>query len=183
MEAMLEIGIILRLILAVLLGSAIGIERTRAGKTAGLRTFALVSLGACLFVLISTYLTHFYGNLVDPSRVLASIVTGIGFLGAGMIIFGDSGLKNLTTAASIWLTAGVGAAIGLGFYLEAFATTILVIIIFTVFWNAEEYIRTHMLRTPTKKPRSKTKKKTAKRPAKKTATKQIARRATSKTKK
>jgi putative Mg2+ transporter-C (MgtC) family protein len=174
---MFDIEILLRLLLAVLLGSAIGVERTRAGKTAGLRTFALVSLGACLFISMSVYLTDMYGNWSDPSRVLASIVTGIGFLGAGMIVLSKDGLKNLTTAASIWLTAGVGAAIGFGFYFEAFVTTILVIIIFTVFWWLEEYIRQHLLLEP--KPAGKTKKKARK----KSQPKQTAKRATKKTKK
>jgi len=165
---MFDIEIILRLVLAVLLGSAVGVERTRAGKIAGLRTFALVSLGACLFVLMSTYITNMYQGWADPARVLASIVIGIGFLGAGMIILGKDGLKNLTTAASIWLTAGIGAAIGFGFYSEAFITTILVIIIFTLFWELEEYIRKNVFQEP--KPKS-TLKKGTKKPVKKSSKK------------
>jgi putative Mg2+ transporter-C (MgtC) family protein len=121
------------LALALILGFLIGLEREWARKEAGLRTFSLVSLGSALFCLISRIGVEKYlrGTSLDPFRVLSQIVVGVGFLGAGIIIFREKEgiLTGLTTAADIWVTAGIGAAVGLGYYSLAIFTTILVLLL------------------------------------------------------
>ena len=118
---------VVRLLLAVVIGSLIGYQRERAGKPAGLRTNALICLGSALFTILSA--TAFSG--ADPSRVAAGIVTGIGFLGAGAILLRrrDGIIAGLTTAATIWTVAGIGMAVGVGMYLLAIITGVLVLII------------------------------------------------------
>src|SRR3989344_4948720 len=103
-----------QLLLAVFLGAAIGIERELARKTAGMRTFALVAMGAALFSIISKFaFTEFWGVPgFDPSRIASQVVVGIGFLGAGIIIFKESRLQGLTTAAGLWVSAAIGMAVG-----------------------------------------------------------------------
>ena len=105
-------GIAVRLALAVALGAAIGAEREFRDKAAGVTTHALVSLGASLFALVSV---DAFGGGTDPSRVAAQIVTGVGFLGAGAIIRSGVSVRGLTTAASLWVTAAVGTACGIGY--------------------------------------------------------------------
>lgn len=135
-----EIG--LRLIIALVLGALLGVERVRAGKTAGLRTFALVSLGSALFIIVSEQVISSYGHLdIDPMRTAAQIVSGIGFLGAGMIIFQKEHVSNLTTAAGIWVSAAIGMAVGFGLYLESIITTLLVVFTFTLMWDFENYLK------------------------------------------
>ena len=109
--------LLLRLFIAAVLGSGIGLERELSGKPAGLRTHALICLGSCLFTVAS--IEGFAGpDWVDTSRVAAGVVTGIGFLGAGAIIRGDKGrIAGLTTASSIWAIAAIGIAIGAGMYM------------------------------------------------------------------
>lgn len=121
----LELELILRLLLAAVFGMAIGYQRERVGKPAGLRTHALICLGAALFTIISVY--GFKSSLVDPSRVAAGVVAGIGFLGAGVIFRGFRGdrVAGLTTAASIWATAAVGLAAGVGMYLISFVAAVI----------------------------------------------------------
>ena len=102
-----------RLLLAAVLGGAIGAERELNDQAAGLRTHMLLTIGACLFTLISAY---GFGRGTDPSRIAAQIVTGIGFLGGGAIVRHGLTVKGLTTAASIWATASVGVAVGAGDY-------------------------------------------------------------------
>ncbi len=113
---------ILRLLLAAALGAAIGYERERHGKAAGLRTHTLISAGAALFTLASIY---GFDGAADPSRVAAGVVAGIGFIGAGVIFRGmtGSGLAGLTSAACIWVTAAIGLAAGAGLYLISAITT------------------------------------------------------------
>lgn len=108
--------IILRFLLAAALGAAIGYERERHAKAAGLRTHTLISSGAALFTLASIY--GFNGG-ADPSRVAAGVVAGIGFIGAGVIFRGmrGEGVAGITTAASVWVTAAIGLAAGAGLYL------------------------------------------------------------------
>ena len=117
----LEIG--LRLLAAVLLCGLIGLEREVYRKPAGLRTHILVGLGAAIFMMISLLMVRLEegGIAVDASRVVAGVVTGIGFLGAGTIIRSGEGVRGLTTAASIWAAAGVGLAAGGGYYFLATA--------------------------------------------------------------
>ncbi|MCC6290648.1 MgtC/SapB family protein [Candidatus Nomurabacteria bacterium] len=136
--------IIIKLVLAVVLGGALGIERTLAGKTAGMRTYALVSLGSALFIIVSTLVAQQYIaqgiRSFDPLRVASQIVVGIGFLGAGSIIFRDGArkLSGLTTAAGIWVSSGIGMAIGFGFFTLGLLVSILTLLIFTVFWSLEQ---------------------------------------------
>ena len=115
-----------RLLLAAVLGGAIGAERELNDQAAGLRTHMLLTIGACLFTLISAY--GFGGGLgTDPSRLAAQIVTGIGFLGGGAIVRQGLTVKGLTTAASIWATASVGVAVGAGSYVLGIGGAVLVV--------------------------------------------------------
>jgi putative Mg2+ transporter-C (MgtC) family protein len=113
----------LRFLLAVALGASIGYQRERAGKAAGLRTHILVSSGAALFTLVSVY--GFGDAEVDISRVAAGVVLGIGFIGAGVILRGqrEKEVAGLTTAATIWMTAAIGLAAGVGMYLVSVIAT------------------------------------------------------------
>ncbi|NUQ86515.1 MAG: MgtC/SapB family protein [Anaerolineales bacterium] len=116
----------LRLLIAVVLGALVGYERERAGKPAGVRTHGMVSLGAALFAVVSL---HGFGEASDPARVAAQIVTGIGFLGAGAILHQRGSVQGLTTAASLWVTAAIGLAVGVGMLLMSLATAVLVFLL------------------------------------------------------
>ncbi|MAZ67700.1 magnesium transporter MgtC [bacterium] len=133
----------LQLSLAAFLGLLLGAERSIAGKSAGMRTFALVSLGACLFVVVSVLITTQYFGKVnfDPMRVPAAIISGIGFIGAGLIMFRQNLMRGLTTAAGMWVAAGVGAAVGFGLYYIATFTTLLTLLIFTAVWFIEANLK------------------------------------------
>jgi putative Mg2+ transporter-C (MgtC) family protein len=113
-----------RLLLAAVLGGAVGAERELADQPAGLRTHMLLTIGACLFTLVSAY---GFGGSADPSRLAAQIVTGIGFLGGGAIVRYGLTIRGLTTAASIWATTAIGVAVGAGRYLLATGGTLLVV--------------------------------------------------------
>ena len=115
-----------RLLLAAVLGGAIGAERELNDQAAGLRTHMLLTIGACLFTLISAY-GFGSGIGTDPSRLAAQIVTGIGFLGGGAIVRHGLTVKGLTTAASIWATASVGVAVGAGSYVLGIGGAVLVV--------------------------------------------------------
>jgi len=140
-----------QLALAAILGLILGAERSVAGKSAGMRTFALVSLGACLFTIISVLVTTQYLGKVnfDPMRVTASIVTGVGFIGAGLIMFRQNIVRGLTTAAGMWIAAGVGVATGFGLYAIAVYTTLLTLFIFTAVWFIEAKLKLHFGRENT----------------------------------
>jgi putative Mg2+ transporter-C (MgtC) family protein len=133
-----NLEIFARLLVAVILGGLIGLERQLAKKTAGLRTFSLVSLGAALLATISVSLSEMALPNFNIAIIPAGIVTGIGFIGAGIIIFHGSHPKGITTAAGLWVSAAVGMAVGFGFYSLAVFVTILAILIFVVFWLFEE---------------------------------------------
>jgi len=135
-----EIIIFGRLVLAVVLGTLLGIERELAKKTAGVRTYALVSLGATLFTSISLLAFEKFGSQFDLSRIPSNIVVGIGFLGAGVIIFYEAKLRGITTAAGLWVAAAIGTAIGFGFYLISIFTTFLALLVFTLLWVFEREI-------------------------------------------
>lgn len=124
-------GAIAKLVLSLLLGAVIGIERRRKGQIAGLRTFALISMGATLAMLISIYIPQVYLGLKngDPGRIAAQVVSGVGFLGAGAIIQMKGSVRGLTTAAGIWMTACIGLAVGAGMYLISVIATLLIIFI------------------------------------------------------
>ncbi len=121
-----DIEMIARLLLAVVLGILVGVEREIVHKPAGLRTHALVSLGACLFTVVS--IDYFD---VDPARIAAGIVTGIGFIGAGSIIAEKGHVQGVTTAASLWCVASIGLAVGVGAYVLAVVSSALV---FGILW-------------------------------------------------
>lgn len=123
---LLVIEIILRLFLALVLGFAIGFERKMRFKEAGIRTHTIVSMGSCLFMLISMFA---FEGTADTARIAAQIVSGIGFLGAGMIFYHKETIHGLTTAAGIWTTAAIGMAAGAGWYIISVVTTILIILI------------------------------------------------------
>jgi len=116
------VDIILRLLIATFLGAAMGYERERADKPAGLRTNILVCVGAALITAVSI---NGFSDSFDPSRVAAGIVVGIGFLGAGTIIRHETKVVGLTTAATIWVVAGIGLAIGCGLYVPGLVTAVI----------------------------------------------------------
>jgi putative Mg2+ transporter-C (MgtC) family protein len=126
--------IVLRVVLAAVLGGAIGAEREIREREAGLRTHLLVSVGAALFTLVSAYAWEDFsfsaqsGVTFDPTRISAQIVTGIGFLGAGAIIRQGLSVRGLTTAATLWVVAAIGVAAGAGYYWAAVVTTLLVLL-------------------------------------------------------
>lgn len=123
---MVTLDFVLRLLTAIAAGGAVGIERQISNKNAGLRTNTLVSIGACMYVLISGFVTEGTG---DPARIIGQIVTGIGFLGAGVILHRGANVQGLTTAATIWCSAALGCMAGLGLFAETAICTALVIII------------------------------------------------------
>lgn len=129
-----------KLTLAMLLGALIGTERAVLAKqSAGTRTFGLVALGSCLLILMSNYVGGAYLGVVnlDPMRLAAGIVTGVGFLGAGVIIFRRDGLHGVTTAAGLWIVAAVGMAVGFGMYAVSLFATLLTLVMFSVMWFLE----------------------------------------------
>lgn len=124
--------LLLRMVLAGVCGSVIGLERSRRQKDAGIRTHMIVALGAALAIIVSKYgffdLAQFESIKTDPSRIASSVVSGVGFLGAGVIFVRDISIKGLTTAAGIWTTASVGLAIGAGMYTVGIGATILMVV-------------------------------------------------------
>jgi putative Mg2+ transporter-C (MgtC) family protein len=135
----------IRLLSAAALGSLIGFERERLLWAAGIRTHMLVCVGSCLVMLVSQYgftniLTH-DRVVLDPSRIAAQVVSGIGFLGAGAILVRGEIVKGLTTAASIWTVAAIGLAVGGGLYLAAGASTVIILIILAGMKPLEEAYR------------------------------------------
>ncbi len=123
-----------QLLLAIGLGFLIGAEREIAHKSAGIRTHTLVALGAALFTVISS---QFPGVSQDPTKIAAAIVSGIGFLAGGLIIFHDSKVQGLTTAAGLWVAAGIGMAVGFKLYALAIVATLLTLFIFIVLYPIE----------------------------------------------
>jgi len=125
------LDMILRLLLATALGAGIGYQRERANKPAGLRTHALICLGSALFTVVSIF---GFTDGVDTSRVAAAVVTGIGFIGAGVIFRGMRGdrVMGLTTAASVWVAAAIGLAAGVGMYLIAVITAVITVLVLMI---------------------------------------------------
>lgn len=128
-----------QLALAAFLGALIGLERSYVGKAAGFRTYSLIALGSCLFTILSQI--GFAGENIDPTRIAAQIVTGIGFIGAGLIIFREPKIQGLTTAAGLWASAAIGMAIGVEFYQLAIFASILILIILNTFSKFEFWLR------------------------------------------
>lgn len=132
-------GAIFKLALSLVLGAIIGLERGRKGHVAGMRTFALICMGATLSMLVSIYIPQEYMGLKngDPGRIAAQVISGIGFLGAGAIIQQKGAVKGLTTAAGIWITAAIGLAIGAGMYLIPTMAVALILFVLTIVENCE----------------------------------------------
>ena len=131
----LDMHLLLRLLLASLLGGLIGFEREIHGRPAGFRTHLLVSLGSCLFCITSIEIYRSFGNFsgtgpvgVDPGRIAAQVVTGIGFLGAGAIIRERASIRGLTTAACLWVAAALGIACGIGLFYLAICVTLVALV-------------------------------------------------------
>jgi len=140
---MLELEILTKIVVSAVLGGLVGLERTMALKHAGMRTFALVAMGATLFIVVAQMVASQYAGFInmDVMRILASIISGIGFLGAGMILMQKNSLHGLTTAAGLWATAGIGAAVGFGMYYLATFTVLIILTLFTGMWFIEEKVR------------------------------------------
>ncbi len=129
-----------KLVLAILLGGIIGTERAiLARQAAGTRTFGLVALAACLFIIITNYVDTAYLGVTNiaPLQLAAGVVTGIGFIGAGLIIFRGDTVHGITTAAGLWIVTAVGMAVGFGMYAVAVFATILTLLMFTGMWYVE----------------------------------------------
>ena len=139
------IDILIRLAVAMALGGVVGMERTIAGKTAGMRTYALVSMGSALFILISQVVMLTLANplSLDPLRIASQIIVGIGFIGAGLVFHNDRDVKTsgLTSAAGLWVSAGIGMAAGFALYDLAIIASILTLVVFTVLWYVERSFR------------------------------------------
>lgn len=139
-----QIQIIFRLILALILGALIGVEREYKKKEAGLQTYSLVTLGACLFTVVASELFYFFGQKegisFDPSRIILAVATGIGFIGAGAIIYRQPHIEGLTTAAGLWTAAAIGVAVGVKLYFLAIMATLLAVLILIVFGALERKI-------------------------------------------
>lgn len=135
MSEFLTLEMWVKLVLSIVCGAAIGMERELSDKPAGLRTNMLICVGSTLITMVSLHVALTYAsrqvNIADPGRIAAQIVSGIGFLGAGTIIQARGSVHGLTTAATIWVMAGIGLAIGSGYYAPAIATTVILLGILT----------------------------------------------------
>lgn len=133
-----------KLCLSLLLGSIIGLERRHKGQTAGMRTFALITMGATLAMLVSIYIPQEYMGLKngDPGRIAAQVISGIGFLGAGAIIQMKGSVRGLTTAAGIWIAACIGLGVGAGMYvISSFACFLIIFVLLTL-----EFLEKHLFK-------------------------------------
>ena len=133
---------VFRIFLSLVLGSIVGVERKRKGQMAGLRTFALISMGACIAMMLSIYVCQETVGLLrgDPSRIAAQVISGIGFLGAGTIIQMKGSVRGLTTAAGIWIIATIGMAVGCGLYLISLVATGLVLVVLIILEEIEHKV-------------------------------------------
>ena len=145
LQTQLDLG--LRLAVGLVLGAVIGFERELQRQPAGFRTHSLVSLGAALFTVVSAY--GFTGDLVDPTRIAAQIVSGIGFIGAGTILQHRGNIRGLTTAASLWAVAAIGTAAGAGLYSVAVIGTVLILVVLSIL-DRIEAVTHRRLRIPPK---------------------------------
>jgi len=136
-EHWLRLELLVQLVLAVILGGVIGLERELKGKPAGLRTNILISIGATLFTVLSMRMAAEKG---DPGRVAAQILAGVGFIGAGTILHTRGAVTGLTSAATIWVVAAIGMALGTGAYVEAVGATALVMIVLTGLARLEKLV-------------------------------------------
>lgn len=139
LSAETELHLALRLTVGLVLGAIIGFERELHRQPAGFRTHSLVSLGAALFTVVSAF--GFSGSTVDPTRIAAQIVSGIGFIGAGTILQYRGHIRGLTTAASLWSVAAIGTAAGAGLFVVAITGSILILVILSLLDQVEEVTR------------------------------------------
>lgn len=146
----IQVDLTIRLVVALLVGAVIGLERELQRMPAGFRTHALVSLGSAIFTVISAY--AFTGPGSDPTRIAAQIVSGVGFLGGGAILHYGGTVRGLTTAASLWAVAGVGMAAGAGLYVVAVVGGLLVIVALEVFQRLERAAKRRFDRRTAKQP-------------------------------
>ena len=133
-----NIEIIIKLFMALFLGTILGVERAIVGKTAGMRTYGLVTMGAALFTIVGSLVA---GGTSESLRLTGQIITGIGFVGAGLIFFNGEKINGVTTAVGIWVSAGIGMAIGYGFYMLGVVATILALFAFTALWYVENKLK------------------------------------------
>ncbi len=126
---------LVKILIAVLIGGIIGFERELHSKAAGLRTITLITVGAAMFTILSSKFTD-----TATSRVASTIVTGVGFLGAGAILFAEGRVRGLTTASSVWVSAALGMAVGLGQYILTVATALLVVIVLDLFTRLDRWL-------------------------------------------
>ena len=137
-----NLEIFLRLGLALGLGMIIGVERVLRGKSAGMRTYAMVSMGSALFVIVSEMVRQSTQTAgVDALRMASNIIVGVGFLGSGLIVLRGQRLVGLTTASGLWVSAGIGVAAGFGLFSLAIMTTVLTIFIFAILFFVEEPLK------------------------------------------
>lgn len=132
---------ILSLMIAMLLGMVLGIERFLAHKTAGMRTYTLIAMGSAMFVMISQMVAVRTVGMFDPLRMAAQVVAAAGFLGVGAIFHNDHKVSGITTASGLWVAAGIGMACGFGLYKLAIVVTVLSLFTFVVMWFLEKQIR------------------------------------------
>lgn len=138
LESFNTVTVIIRLVLAMVIGSIIGLERGKQGRAAGMRTHILVSVGSALTAMIGFYLYNTLNMVTDPMRLSAQVISGIGFLGVGTILIkGRFQITGLTTAAGLWATASIGLALGAGFYVGAFVAFIIIVLSITIFHRLE----------------------------------------------
>jgi putative Mg2+ transporter-C (MgtC) family protein len=138
-----QLMLVWRLVLAAALGAALGLERSLAGKHAGMRTYALVSTGSAMFVIIgvlaSYQLSSFAG--INPLQIASNVVLGVGFLGTGLAVFRGDHPVELTTAAGLWVAAGIGMAAGFGFSILAFGVAVIAVLILSMLLAFENDVR------------------------------------------
>ena len=149
MLALTTIDIITRIAVAIGLGTVMGLERTLAGKSAGIRTYGMITLGSSVFVIISESIIFSLSNplIASPLMIPAAIISGIGFLGAGLIIFQSNKITGLTSAAGLWVSAAIGISAGFGLFNIAIITTISALLIFTIMWFVEQILKKFSYRT------------------------------------
>lgn len=131
MDIWIHFSMIVRVFIAGICGFLIGFERKNRAKEAGIRTHFIVAAASALMMIVSQYASADG----DPTRIAAQVVSGIGFLGAGMIFVHNRAISGLTTAAGVWATSGIGMAIGCGLYIEGIATTLIILLVQTIFRN------------------------------------------------
>ncbi|MBQ9641750.1 MAG: MgtC/SapB family protein [Bacteroidaceae bacterium] len=137
------IGSIFKLLLSLTLGATVGLERRHKGQIAGMRTFALITMGAALAMILSLYIPQHYFGMTkngDPERIAAQVISGIGFLGAGAIIQMKGSVRGLTTAAGIWVSACIGLTVGAGLYLVSIVACATIIFVLLTFELCEKHL-------------------------------------------